>query len=227
MDEGRGGASVRNSLDRGRILEAALRLLDEGGPGALSMRQVAAVLAVTPMALYRHVRDKDELLEWIVEARFASLDVPEAGSGSWTERVRGIAFALHHLLHAHPNLATLLSQQPFFTPAAMRPHEAMHAALRDAGFGEEAAARAATAIYTTVLGRAMLEAALAASAATPQGGAADRQRYVGLAVAALRLDQAPRSAQLAGYVATLTSEDLFAYTLERLIAGLLDELGRR
>ena len=57
------GEQPRAPLSRQRVLQAAVALADDGGVEALSMRKLAQELGVVPMALYKHVANKDELLD--------------------------------------------------------------------------------------------------------------------------------------------------------------------
>ena len=71
-----GTAAGRDRLNRAKVLHAAVELADEGGFEALTMRRLAAGLGVVPMALYKHVADKRELLDGMVDLVFAELEVP-------------------------------------------------------------------------------------------------------------------------------------------------------
>src|SRR6185503_1112110 len=66
--------SVR--LSRVRILRAAIGLADAEGFDRLSMRRLAEELDAAPMALYRHVANKDDLLDGMIDLVFTELDVP-------------------------------------------------------------------------------------------------------------------------------------------------------
>ena len=72
----RGGARTRAPLTRERVLRTAVALADQGGVEALSMRKLAQALDVVPMALYRHVANKDELLDGLVDVVIGEIDPP-------------------------------------------------------------------------------------------------------------------------------------------------------
>ena len=80
-------ARARAPLSRERVLRAAVALADEGGVESLSMRKLAQRLGVVPMALYRHVANKDELLDHMVDVIVAEIDPPAAGAG-WKAAIR-------------------------------------------------------------------------------------------------------------------------------------------
>src|ERR671928_1283374 len=92
-------------LTRELILGEALRLVDEHGMEALSMRRLAAELGVDPMAIYHHLPGKDAVVSGLVETVFAEMWVPAVESKQWQERGRDFAWGLRGLVRAHPKLA--------------------------------------------------------------------------------------------------------------------------
>ena len=72
-------AEPRNRLSRARVLDAAIAQADAGGLDDLSMRKLADVLGVAPMALYRHVASRDDLIDGMIDVVFAEIDVPGTG----------------------------------------------------------------------------------------------------------------------------------------------------
>ncbi|HKE54842.1 MAG TPA: TetR family transcriptional regulator, partial [Actinomycetota bacterium] len=78
---------AREPLTKERILHAAVALADEGGVESLSMRRLAQDLGVVPMALYKHVAGKDELLDGMIDLVVAEIDPPIEGS-DWKTTMR-------------------------------------------------------------------------------------------------------------------------------------------
>src|SRR4051812_42520200 len=74
-------------LTRYEIVAAAVALTKRVGLSGLSMRSLADELGVTPMATYHHVHDKTELIDLVLEAVMATVPIPDAASGSWSERL--------------------------------------------------------------------------------------------------------------------------------------------
>jgi AcrR family transcriptional regulator len=125
-------ATPRQRLNRTRVLETALRLADQGGFDGLSMRRLAEHLGVVPMALYKHVASKDELLDGMVDLVFAEVDVPEGVD--WKTAMRARATSMRAALRRHP---WAIGRMETGTPglANLRHHNAVLACLRrDAGF---------------------------------------------------------------------------------------------
>src|SRR3954462_15307587 len=93
--------AVRNPLSRERIVETSFRLLEQDGWDALSMRRLAQELDVWPMAVYRYFRDKDELVDALVDHAAGRMERP-APEGDWRERLRGLLDAARVTLHPLP-----------------------------------------------------------------------------------------------------------------------------
>lgn len=140
-------------LTREHIVGTALALVDREGLNALSMRRLGAELGVDPMAVYYHVPNKDALLDAIVEAVMADIDLSaDDPAADPAERVLWAARAYRDALLAHTNaLPIVLSRGPR-TPDAMRPVEVLIGILRDGGLGPAQAMAGMNAIAATVRG---------------------------------------------------------------------------
>jgi len=79
---------AHRGLTTERVVDAALRAADEGGLEAVSLRRLAAALEVTPMAIYRHVRNKSHLLDLMVERLLDQVDLAPAETATWQDRLR-------------------------------------------------------------------------------------------------------------------------------------------
>jgi len=101
------GATGRTRLDRRRVLEAALGLVDRDGLDALTMRRLGAELAVDPMTIHHHVETKDRLLDGIAELLWEEVALPESSVGV-VEALRGLARSLRDLFRRHPQAAPLI-----------------------------------------------------------------------------------------------------------------------
>src|SRR5687768_3702762 len=94
------GGEPRRRLSRERVLHAAIAHADAGGLEALSMRQLAEMLEVAPMALYRHVANKDDLIDAMVDVVFGEIGLPAGGAG-WKTAMRQRAVSLRDGLLRH------------------------------------------------------------------------------------------------------------------------------
>ena len=98
---------TRTGLSRVRVLEAALRIADEQGIDALTMRRLAQELGVEAMALYYHVANKDEILATLADSVLEEFDLPTPG-GDWKAELRATALSAYRALGRHPWAAGLM-----------------------------------------------------------------------------------------------------------------------
>src|SRR5919112_3075170 len=94
-------AGRRPRVSREQVLDAALELADEGGIAAVTMASVGARLGVEAMSLYRHVGNKEEMLDGLIDRVFAEIDVP-ADARDWRDALRRRAVSVHTALRRHP-----------------------------------------------------------------------------------------------------------------------------
>ena len=146
----------RARIDRSVILRASLDVADERGLTALTMQAVADRLGVTPMALYRHVAHKADLLDGVVESLLAEFELPDRHL-PWRERLGAIAQAARDSAKRHPDVFPLLLQRRATTPVARQVPDAIYAALRDAGMPQSQLPRAERLLSTFVMGFAVGE----------------------------------------------------------------------
>ncbi len=143
-------------LRRERLLEAALLLAEREGLERLSMRLLARELGVSPMALYRHVANKDDLLDGLVERLLSELELPDE-SLPWEERLRSLAHGVRGLARRRPQVFGLLLQRRAVGAEATRGRRATLGALSAAGLDADAAARVERLMSTVVFGFAFSE----------------------------------------------------------------------
>jgi AcrR family transcriptional regulator len=121
-------------LKREQIVSTALALVDRNGLKALSMRRLGAELGVDPMAVYYHIPNKQALLDAIVEAVMAGIDLSvDNPTAPPEERILCAARAYRDTMLAHVKALPILLAHGPATPAAMRPVERLIGILRDAG----------------------------------------------------------------------------------------------
>ena len=97
---------AKTSISREALIEYALKLADREGRDAVTIRRLAQDFSVTPMALYWHVKSKDELLAAMGDALFDGLDLSTV-VGPWVEQLRALLETLVQALRAHPASADL------------------------------------------------------------------------------------------------------------------------
>ncbi len=152
---------ARPKLSRPHILEAALRLIDREGTEALSMRKLGTELGVEAMSLYRHVANKEAVLDGVVELLISKLGIPASSMQPWQEDVRRVADTYRYLARSHPRAFPLLALRPFTTPQAVEQERAILDLFRKAGFEEQAAHFAFRAFGSFTAGHLLEEVMLA------------------------------------------------------------------
>ncbi len=145
-------------LSREAIVTAAATVAARDGFERLSMRTVARELGVSPMALYRHVDGKEDLLDGLVEQLLGELALPDE-SLPWQQRLRLLAGEMRALAHRQPGLFELLLRRRAVGAGALRAREATHRALIDAGLDADTAASRERLLSTVVMGFALSEVA--------------------------------------------------------------------
>ena len=105
------GRAPRNTLSRQTIVDAALALIDTDGLDAVTMPKLARQLGVGTMSLYRHVDDKDDLIEAAAERVMRGIRVPDGAPDDWRGRVIGYLRAFRDAAIAHPALGRILADR--------------------------------------------------------------------------------------------------------------------
>lgn len=153
---------ARRGLTTEHVVQAALRTADQGGIDAVSLRRLAEALDVTPMAIYRHVRNKSHLLDLMAERLLEQVDMAPDEAATWQDRLRRLLASYQAVVAAHP-AAPLLLSRPFISQAAARAAEALLAILRSAGFDAGQSARVLQVITGMLLGPAIHRTTFAAA----------------------------------------------------------------
>ena len=144
----------RSRLSRERVLRAAIAHADEGGLEALSMRRLAEELGVAPMALYRHVANKEDLIDAMVDVVFGEIDLPSAGD-DWRTAMRLRGISVRDALLRHRWAIGLMESRRNPGPANLRHHDGVIGSLRAAGFHMAMAAHAYSLLDAYIYGFAL------------------------------------------------------------------------
>jgi AcrR family transcriptional regulator len=144
-------AAARPPLTRDRVLQAAVELADRDGIDAVSMRKLGQELGVEAMALYRHVRDKDDILDGVVDRVVAEIELREPDP-DWRAAMRGLSLAARDVMLRHPWAPPVIVEQPTVGPATLRHIDAVMAILNRGGFPIELAHHALHVLGSRILG---------------------------------------------------------------------------
>jgi AcrR family transcriptional regulator len=207
----------RGSLTREEIIKEALALLEQQGPGALSMRRLADRLSVTPNALYTHVRGKADLIDGLIDQVYAGLTLKPDPAGDWTQQLATLSQQIRQHLLTHPAVVPYALQQPGLGPHSLRLGEAIYDILRPAGFSDQAVVGTVYALLTYILGFVALEIP---RAGTDPQTSDEYVRRMWAFFAALPPGEFPHTVDLAAQLARISTDDQFQFGIHTFLAGL-------
>ncbi|MDQ4126192.1 MAG: TetR/AcrR family transcriptional regulator [Actinomycetota bacterium] len=127
------GTKAPAQLSRDRIIRTAVAVADKGGFYCLNMREVAQQLGSAPMSLYRHVSNKEDLLDGMVDVVFSEMYAPVVG-GDWKAELRRRGVSAREALRRHPWAVGQMEGRLHPGGASARHHNATMGCLREAGF---------------------------------------------------------------------------------------------
>jgi AcrR family transcriptional regulator len=143
------------------IVECTLRVIRTEGMESLSMRKLATELGVAPMSLYHHVKNKDELLERVVDTLLARVPTPPPRKNGWREQLRAYGVTVIEELTCHPGIARIVTERPP-TIEGRRHLRYTGDVLIAAGFDARAAAQCLATFHTFLYGVLAAQAQLPA-----------------------------------------------------------------
>jgi AcrR family transcriptional regulator len=123
----------RVALSRDRVLRAAVALADSAGIESLSMRRLADELGVVPMALYKHVANKEELLDGMIDVVVAEIDPPVGGT-DWKSAVRQRILSARQVLLRHRWASQVIESRTNPTPVLLEYMNSMIGIFVASGF---------------------------------------------------------------------------------------------
>ena len=180
--------SPREPLTRERVFRAAIDLVDASGIDALSMRRLAQELGVEAMSLYHHVRNKDDLLDGMVEVVTDEFELPTPG-GHWKAEIRRTAVSAYDALLRHPWAAALSLSVKTVSPARLRYMDAILGTFREAGFSAGMTDHAYHALESHVMGFTLWEVGM------NLGTAEDLRRVAGQFLSTFPAEEYPHMAE--------------------------------
>jgi len=206
-------------------MDAALSLLDEGGPEAASIRGIAARVGLAPNAVYTYFPDKASIVRALVERLLGEVDhdVFADRERHWRDRLEALAVELREKLSAHPGAVNLMVGGPMDGPNALALNERLLQLLDDAGLDPTDAARAAYVLIVYVFGSMALEVA-DVNQPGPLPSESDRIAVRNqVRVATTVGDDFPRSTAAGPTVAGYISSEQYLWGLHRILDGITAE----
>jgi TetR/AcrR family transcriptional regulator, tetracycline repressor protein len=147
----------RRALTETEILDAALALVDAGGPAAAGIRRIAAAVSAAPSTVYTYFPEQAAVHRALVDRLLGEVDVATPPGGTWQQGMSGLALALRARLAAHPSVLPLLLSDRLTGPNAAALGERVRSLLSAAGMTGEDTTRGAHMITAYVLGAIALD----------------------------------------------------------------------
>jgi len=142
---------MRDTLNRDRVVRAAMDLADERGIESVTMRELGRKLSVEAASLYNHVAGKDDLLDGMADLVVAEIDLPSSGV-DWKQAMRRRAVSAREVFSRHPWAAGLIDSRETSGPSRLSYADRVLATLLGAGFSPSTASRAFVALDSYVYG---------------------------------------------------------------------------
>lgn len=209
-------APPRPGLSRDRILDAAGELL-AADPAALSMRKLAERLDVTPMALYRWFRNRDDLLDALTERLVAPAGTGGDPDAPWIERAVHYATAIRRSLVQHLPLLRADGASRRLTANVVRDSELGLQLMLELGYRDAAAVDAYRVLFWTVLDYCLV---VDATDALPTVDRSDEAVERALGLEGELADRMPALASLLPFFTALDPDEFFERTVRTVLGGL-------
>ena len=207
----------RRTLTREQVVAGALALVSAVGAQSLTMRGLASRLGVVPGALYRHVRNKQQLQDLVLDAVLAEIDTQADPSADWAGQVTALADRLRTVLEDHPGIAALLKTRDLISPHSLALAEAFLAPLHQAGLPARQAILAYRLIYDYTVGFALGDGAASGEQRL------ENARTSGQLLAFLRslpADRFPVLAAIGEQIWTSDRDQRFTASMSTIMTGL-------
>jgi TetR/AcrR family tetracycline transcriptional repressor len=208
--------TTTDRLTREVVLREALALLDDEGFDALTMRRLSERLGVVPMALYRHVANKDDLILGVIDLAVSLVPIP-LPELDWRSGLHELAHSIRRTMLQHPGIVGPVVTQPALGMHALVIGEYGLAVMRTAGFAPEHADRGPNAVLTYVLGFVALE--------VPRLGLLENARRgipneLDIVYDQLPIEIFPHTVEVRPRAEELVSETQFEYGLHCILDGI-------
>lgn len=202
----------REPLNRERVLRAAIALADRDGLEALTMRRLGQEVGVEAMSLYNHVKNKNDILDGIVDLVLGDIDVPPSGT-HWKVAMRRRSISAHEVLVAHPWAAVQIMSRFNIGPGMTRYLDATLGRLRESGFSVESALDAWHTLDSHLYGFTLQQLNLPFAAD-------EAPRVSSHVLGGLSMDEFPHVVEVITHVMQSGRVESFEYGLDLILDGL-------
>jgi AcrR family transcriptional regulator len=197
-----------------------VRVLDKEGLEGTSMRRVADELGTSPSALYWHVRNKDELLQAVLDRVVGEIELPPRDPAAWQEQLKTLAREMRHVLTSHRDIARVTIGAIPVGPNIMALIEWMHALLREAGLPDRVVALVGD-LFGLYVGAYAWEESL--GLASPTGEDLPPERIIAMLTeywGSLPPERFPHTLALLDELFTPGPDERFEFALDVIVRGL-------
>lgn len=211
----------RPGLSREIILARALRIANEQGLDALTLRRLAKDLDVAPMAIYRYFRNKDELLSEMFDYVSSLPDLAACADADWRVELANAYVAIRSNLVAHPGILPMMTQRYGAGELTNKSTEQVLQIIKRSGAPDELRARTNYALIAYTVGFAVLESAVRYQQGV--AGIDSEAQWIAMGVdrmASLPAAEFPERVGLAPYIAEFVSDGQFLFGLRQIIKTL-------
>jgi AcrR family transcriptional regulator len=209
----------RDPLTRDAIVQTAIRLLDQEGLDALSMRRIAEELDTGAASLYWHVGSKDGLLDLIFDQVIGEQRVPDPDPAKWQEQLKQVARTHRATILRHRDIVRISIGRIPMGPNALRFSEGLFAILRAGGVPDQLAVTAQQLIFAIVNGFTLDETTeLGVDVKRP----VDKE-FANLArdyIASLPADRFPNLVAVSKYFGYADNDQRFELLIDMFVDGL-------
>lgn len=206
----------RPPLSRERVLRAAIEVADQDGLESLTMRRLGGHLGVEAMSLYKHVANKDEILDGIIDLVIGEIVLPSI-EAEWRAAMRQRAVSAREVLSSHPWAIGMMESRATMGPAALRYTDTVIGCLRGGGFSVRMTAHAFLLLDSYIYGFVVQETS------APFRSTEDTAERAGAVLETLPTDEYPHLAEMAGEHAAGPGHDYadgFEFGLELILDAL-------
>jgi AcrR family transcriptional regulator len=208
----------RATLTRDTIVDTTIRIIAEQGTEGFTMRSLGQALGTDPTAVYRHFRDKAELLRAVSERLLGTVTVDLPAEAGWRPVTVEVCRRLRSALLNQPQLATALQFGPPLQPTEFAITETLLRQFRLAGLEQGAAALAYHSVIELTVGSAAIDAALHSLSNGERSQQYFRWRSV---YATLDPAEYPETVGASAHMYRGTADERFVHALEALLDGIV------
>jgi AcrR family transcriptional regulator len=209
-------AIERGTLSREAILRAALHVADRDGLNRLTIRKLAAALGASPMALYRHFRNKEEIVDGLMDVVVGDYDVTNHEEANLCDWLRETFRLMHKGLCEHPGIIPLVGGAAFSGMNATGVMERVLAVLRKAGLGDAEASLLFYTLTSYTVGAVSFKSPIGDQ--TPE----EQLRRSRLSFEMVPLATYPTIVALAPHLALYSTDPQFIAGLDQILFGVLN-----